>query len=84
MMMRHPSSLLEKVFRKNGYEPTVAADGREALDLFAAQDFEIAFVDIGLPDMSGMDVLKQVSGEFPDTSVIMATSLVDVGAAGKL
>lgn len=74
-------SLLQKVLRKNGYEATVASNGQQALDCFRTQDFELALLDIGLPDISGMDLLEQISGEFPGTTVLMATGLADVDVA---
>ena len=75
------STLLQKVLRKNGFEPTVAENGRSALEIIGVQDFEVVFLDIGLPDMSGMDVLQQICRQSPDTSVIMGTALADVDAA---
>lgn len=75
------SALLQKVLRKNGFEPTVAENGRSALEIIEVQDFEVVFLDIGLPDMSGMEVLQQICRRSPDTSVIMGTALADVHAA---
>lgn len=75
------SALLQKVLRKNGFEPTVAENGRSALEIIEVQDFEVVFLDIGLPDMSGMEVLQQICRQSPDTSVIMGTALADVHAA---
>lgn len=73
--------LLKKVLTNNSFEATIAESGRDALELLGVQDFEVALLDIGLPDMSGIELLQRVSREYPDTSFLMATGLADVHAA---
>jgi DNA-binding NtrC family response regulator len=50
-----------------------AADGREALDLLARRPVGIVLLDIKLPDMDGVDLLKVIRREYPETEVIMVT-----------
>ena len=72
---------LERVLKSSGYETVVAEDGQAALDRAAEQEFEVVLLDIGLPGISGMDVLRRLSGEYPDTCVIMVTAVEEVETA---
>lgn len=49
-------ALLEKL----GHRVTVARDGAEAFALLAGQDFELIFLDIQLPDMTGFDIAARL------------------------
>lgn len=42
-----------------------ASSGSEALALIGAEDWDLLLLDIGLPDMSGLEVLKRVKQEKP-------------------
>lgn len=43
-----------------GYEPHIASTGKKALNLFSQNDYVSIFVDIDLPDMSGISVTKKI------------------------
>jgi CheY-like chemotaxis protein len=44
----------------HGHQVSEAATGRRALELFAQHDFDDVIIDIGLPDMSGLDVAREM------------------------
>jgi two-component system, OmpR family, KDP operon response regulator KdpE len=46
--------------RARGYEVYVAGDGRTALDVAREEQPEVVLLDLGLPDLSGVDVLRQL------------------------
>ena len=48
--------------RARGYDVAVAADGAEALHVAAAQQPEIVVLDLGLPDLDGLDVIHGLRG----------------------
>lgn len=50
--------LLEKGLRANGYDVEWAADGREALRRGVQPDISLVILDLGLPDLDGLDVLE--------------------------
>ena len=52
--------LLRDILEKEGHEVTIAGSGREALALFAADEFAAILMDIGLPGMSGWELARAV------------------------
>ncbi len=79
--------LLETVLSQLGAKTRVARTGAEALDELAEHDFDLITLDIGLPGMSGIDLLQHVR-ELTTAPVIMVTAvdqmstLVEALAAG--
>jgi DNA-binding NtrC family response regulator len=55
-----------------------AENGTEALKLLREQRPDLILLDIGLPDISGMDLLKKVRETEPDITVIMVTAVDEV------
>jgi DNA-binding NarL/FixJ family response regulator len=51
-----------------------ASNGREAIKLFRAHLPNITLMDLQMPEMSGLDALNAIRGEFPDTKIIMLTT----------
>ena len=65
-------NLLEAVLHQSGYEVFTAADGRSGIELVRSKQPDVATVDAGLPDLDGMEVLRQIR-EFSCTRVVMLT-----------
>jgi DNA-binding NarL/FixJ family response regulator len=51
-----------------------AATGREAIRLFREHRPDVTLMDLRLPDISGIDALIAIAGEFPDARVVMLTT----------
>jgi two-component system, OmpR family, catabolic regulation response regulator CreB len=49
----------------DGFETVWAATGQLALDLLKQESFELAVLDVGLPDMNGFEVFRQISHLLP-------------------
>jgi len=64
-----------------GYEVLSAGSGEEALRLFRETHPSIVFTDIKMPGMDGIQVLKTIKAENPDTEVIMITGHGDMELA---
>ena len=73
--------LLTIALEANGYRVTTAGTGQEGLALAAQQPHNLIILDLGLPDMSGLQVLKQLR-EWTQAPVIILT--VQEGAAEKI
>ncbi|MCK4739113.1 MAG: response regulator [Deltaproteobacteria bacterium] len=59
-----------------GYEVTTANDGIEALEKLALGTFDLIILDIMMPRMNGLEVLKEIKTKTPfkDVPIIMLTS----------
>jgi DNA-binding NtrC family response regulator len=64
-----------------GYKVLSAAEGNQALSLLHANDVDVALIDLHLPGMSGIDVLKRVRADSPSTECIIFTGQGDVTTA---
>jgi len=64
--------LLTVALQANGYRIAVANGGRQGLAAAAQQRHDVIILDLGLPDMNGLDVLKQLR-EWTQTPVIILT-----------
>ena len=60
-------------FRAQGFPVTEARSGEEALEAARRREFDVAVVDVMMPGMSGVEVLKELKGGPSDCEVIMLT-----------
>ena len=51
-----------------------ASNGREALDQFRKHRPDITLMDLQMPEMSGIDAMSSIRGEFPDARIIVLTT----------
>ncbi|MBI5829614.1 MAG: response regulator, partial [Chloroflexi bacterium] len=59
----------------------LAGSGREARERFRAEAFELAFVDLKLPDASGIDLLRELRARQPTCQVVIMTGHSTVRSA---
>ncbi len=57
------------------YSCVTAADAQEALVLLAADTFALVISDMQMPGLSGVELLRRITEQFPDTAVIMASGV---------
>lgn len=69
--------VLARSVLREGYSVDQATDGRDALDKMALSSFDIVLTDIKMPIMDGMELLKKVKAQYPETSVIVITAYAD-------
>ncbi|SMC25271.1 two component, sigma54 specific, transcriptional regulator, Fis family [Desulfacinum hydrothermale DSM 13146] len=72
---------LERILGEEGYWTRVASAGSEALELLSAQSVDLVLLDLNLPDMSGLDVLKEAKERDPSLLVIVITGYASVESA---
>ncbi len=69
-------TLLTYPLRKDGYEVVSAQDGREALDRFAEQRFDLVVLDIMMPRLDGIEVCRRLRAR-SQVPIIMLTAKDD-------
>ena len=69
-------TLLTYPLRKDGYEVVSAADGREALERFAEERFDLVVLDIMMPKLDGIEVCRRLRAR-SQVPIIMLTAKDD-------
>jgi two-component system KDP operon response regulator KdpE len=64
--------LMMTILEANGYRVAAASSGREGLTTVAQHRHDLIILDLGLPDVGGIDVLKQIR-EWTQTPVVILT-----------
>jgi len=70
------ADILDSYLRRDGFQTQRAHDGDRALQLYAQLKPELVLLDIGLPALGGMEVLREIR-KLGDTPIIMVTALAD-------
>jgi DNA-binding NtrC family response regulator len=68
-------------FQDEGYTVNVAASGREALEKLADNQWDIFFLDLNMPGMSGIELQKKIKEIQPDSTIIIITAFASVESA---
>jgi len=51
---------LKRLLKKEGYDVTVAVNGREAMQKIKEADFDLVISDVRIPEMDGIEIIKQI------------------------
>ena len=78
---REMCEILDHLVRQDGLESTLTEDGASALDQVRLKVPDVVLLDVVLPDMNGMDVLKRIRRLDPDIPVIMMTGQAGIQGA---
>ncbi|WP_409275260.1 response regulator transcription factor [Neobacillus sp. SCS-31] len=70
--------VLELELEFEGYSVKKAADGIEALEAYRTGNWDLVLLDVMLPGMSGVDLLRRIRANDPVTKVIMLTAKGEV------
>ncbi len=70
-----------RVLKSEGFRPITAANGREALDLLAAEPVHVVLCDLKMPVMGALEVLEEAGVRYPDIPIIIMTGLGTVADA---
>jgi CheY-like chemotaxis protein len=70
---RDVRDVLSEMLITAGHEVRVAEDGADALKQFAGGRFDIVFTDLGMPGISGWQVVEQIKRDAPELPVVMVT-----------
>ncbi len=69
----HLGTILESFLTGRGYQVTTRRDGRAALEALRAESYDVALLDIVMPEMDGLEVLRHVREEPSPPEVIIIT-----------
>ncbi len=72
---------LADILNSKGYEARTAKDGAEGLGIFEKSRCDLVLIDLGLPDMSGMEVLNRIKYDSPSTQAIILTGNATLDSA---
>jgi DNA-binding response OmpR family regulator len=72
---------LEKILKKEGYAVDYTTTGRDALNRFGQNPYDLLVADLRLPDIDGMEVVKKAKRENPELQVIIITGYGSVPSA---
>ena len=74
-------SSLAKIVVKQGYSALTAASGGEAMELISSSVIDLVFLDIGLPDGSGIDRIYAIKETAEDIDIVMLTGINEARTA---
>ncbi len=75
--------ILKATLEDAGFECATAGNAEGALSALASRDFDLAFVDIRLPDRKGIDLLKDIQTSHPNVAVIIVSAVDSASTAIK-
>src|SRR5258708_19726595 len=73
--------LLKEAFSEWGYHVTTAASATEALGVLKSELFDALITDIRMPDMSGLELLREVKKQDESIEVVMMTAYPPIASA---
>ena len=71
------------VLTKRGFEVATAETGKQALEKLKQGSFDVALIDVCLPDMKGTELLERAKKELEKTAKIMLTGYPSVETSEK-
>ena len=69
--------VLKELFQLKGYEVWVAFTGKEALKHIGKEDLDLVLLDIQIPDVNGLEILKKVKKKYPDVKTVVLSGYLD-------
>ena len=67
--------------KRAGHEVDAASGGGRALEMLKGKEYDLVFMDIRMPDLSGLEALKSIKAVYPHTLVVMITAYASVETA---
>ncbi len=65
---------LSLILQKENYQVETAANAKDALDYLQLHEYDLMFLDLNMPGMSGIDLLVEVRKQFPHMPVLILTA----------
>ncbi|MBQ6310160.1 MAG: sigma-54-dependent Fis family transcriptional regulator [Bacteroidales bacterium] len=74
---------LKDILEDEGYEVSLAEDGKKGLEMATAERFDVIFCDIKMPGMDGIEVLEKMISEGVESAIVMISGHGDIDTAVK-
>lgn len=71
----------QRLLTGEGYEVIVAENGTEGIKLGTQTEFDLAVIDLKMPDVDGLEVLQRIREKFPSTVCFIATAFASYETA---
>jgi len=72
---------LARAVKKEGYSVTTASTGQDAIEILQSTVIDLVFLDIGLPDINGIQLIPQIKDINDDLEIVILTGLNDAKTA---
>jgi DNA-binding response OmpR family regulator len=70
--------ILTRILQKQGYNVHIAETGREAEEMISSQSYDLALIDVKLPDTDGIDLLQKIKATRPNMIRIILTGFASM------
>lgn len=71
----------QRLLQDEGYEVEAAENGQTGINLATSKDFDVAVIDLKMPDIDGLEVLKEIKSKRPNTVCFIATAFASYDTA---
>ncbi len=72
---------IKRLLEKEGYEVQLAVNGTEGIQLGTNEEFDLAIIDLKMPDIDGIIVLEKILKKYPNTICFIATAFASYETA---
>ncbi len=73
--------MLSLLLKREGYEPIVAENGKDALDKLDKESFDFVLSDIRMPQMDGIDFLRRAKRSHPSLTILVMSAFGNIDTA---
>jgi len=70
-------NLLARILEREGYSVSTADGAKQALGSLEKSDFQVMISDVKMPEMNGLELLKEAKQKYPRMAVVMLTPFGD-------
>ncbi|WP_419655279.1 two component system response regulator, sigma54-specific [Desulfosarcina variabilis str. Montpellier] len=74
-------SIVEQFIHRWGYNVTIVSDGEQAIEAIQKDHYNVVFSDLMMPEISGLDILKQVKKLSPESEVVIVSGYGTIESA---
>lgn len=77
-------NIFTRILQKQGYNMDTAETGQEAMEKIQNQKYDLALIDVKLPDTNGTDLISKMHAGNPDTVLIAVTGFPSLDDANRV